>query len=171
MFEPFISGSWIVTTSTWVYGSGFTFYITDFFSRSEDIQDVLEGRVSHDVVVTDRYCMSTMAYQTIGLTGKRRKKMLDWIMWLCYEGKPRLHKPDLIIFLDTPLEVSLKRLKGKPRDMHEKREKLAAFSTSYSRVAKEQGWQVVSNVDEAGKERSKQDIHQDIWDVVTRHVQ
>ena len=33
MLEPFISGSWIVTTSTWVYGTGITFYLTNFFLR------------------------------------------------------------------------------------------------------------------------------------------
>jgi hypothetical protein len=34
MFEPFISGSWIVTTSTWVYGQGVGFYLTNFFFRN-----------------------------------------------------------------------------------------------------------------------------------------
>lgn len=34
IFEPFISGSWIVTTATWVYGSGATFYFTHFFLRN-----------------------------------------------------------------------------------------------------------------------------------------
>ncbi len=34
MFEPFLSGSQIVTTSTWVYGSGITFYLTQFFFRN-----------------------------------------------------------------------------------------------------------------------------------------
>ena len=34
MLEPFLSGSQIVTTSTWVYGSGITFYLTQFFFRN-----------------------------------------------------------------------------------------------------------------------------------------
>src|SRR3989344_4816748 len=34
IFEPFLSGSQIVTTSTWVYGSGITFYLTQFFFRN-----------------------------------------------------------------------------------------------------------------------------------------
>jgi 4-amino-4-deoxy-L-arabinose transferase-like glycosyltransferase len=33
LLEPFISGSQIVTTSTWVYGTGITFYLTNFFLR------------------------------------------------------------------------------------------------------------------------------------------
>jgi len=31
MFEPFISGSWIITTATWLYGSGITYYFAHFF--------------------------------------------------------------------------------------------------------------------------------------------
>jgi len=31
MFEPFISGSWIVTTATWLYGNGYTYYLRNFF--------------------------------------------------------------------------------------------------------------------------------------------
>ena len=31
MFEPFVSGSWIVTTATWLYGNGYTYYFRSFF--------------------------------------------------------------------------------------------------------------------------------------------
>lgn len=33
-FEPFTSGSWIVTTATWMYGSGLMYYFTHFFLSS-----------------------------------------------------------------------------------------------------------------------------------------
>ncbi len=32
--QPFVTGSWIVTTATWLYGSGITFYFTNFFLRN-----------------------------------------------------------------------------------------------------------------------------------------
>jgi len=31
VFEPFTAGSWIVTTATWLYGSGITYYFREFF--------------------------------------------------------------------------------------------------------------------------------------------
>jgi hypothetical protein len=34
MFEPFISGSWIITTATWLYGTGYTYYFTNFFFKN-----------------------------------------------------------------------------------------------------------------------------------------
>ncbi len=34
LFEPFISGSWIVTTATWLYGNGYMYYLIDFFFKN-----------------------------------------------------------------------------------------------------------------------------------------
>jgi len=31
LFEPFLAGSWIVTTATWLYGNGYTYYWRSFF--------------------------------------------------------------------------------------------------------------------------------------------
>ena len=46
-------------------------YIQDFFSRTEDIKQHL-GRTQRSVVISDRFYTSTLAYQTIGLIGKKR---------------------------------------------------------------------------------------------------
>lgn len=141
-------------------------YIMDMFSRAEDIQGVINGQSTADVVVTDRYFTSTLAYQSAGLTGAQRKRILLWINWLCCENKPQLPRPSHIIFLDTPLSLSLKRLTGRVRDMHETKEKLKVFRASYLRLAKEQGWTQVSSVGQNGVERTRQDIHKEIWEKI-----
>jgi len=140
-------------------------YIQDFFSRSEDIAKV---KASHDkqIAVSDRYCTSTFAYQTINLSKSPRQKMLDWLDWLTYQSTPRLPKPDLVIFLDTPVEVSLRRLSNKKRDYFETRAKLNAIRNSYLKVADEQNWIVLNSVDEEGRERTRQDLHKEIWEIV-----
>lgn len=135
-------------------------FVQDFFSRSEDITRAISAGT---VVVSDRFYTSTMAYQTIGLTGANRKKMMDWITWLCVQGTPALPKPDRAIFLDTPVEVSLKRLRGKKLDFHENRAKLTKFRDSYIKLAKEQKWLTVNSVDGQGRERSREELHQEIW--------
>jgi dTMP kinase len=144
-------------------------YIQDFFSRNEDITNVLNQKRGRHAVVSDRYCTSTMAYQTIGLPGKERKKMLDWLTWLCWEGETRLHKPDLVIFLDTPVEVSLKRiqLQGKKDDFFETKQKLTAIRNSYLKIAQEQSWHVINSVDKKGTERTRKDLHCQIWQLLT----
>ncbi|MFH1353718.1 MAG: dTMP kinase [bacterium] len=142
-------------------------YIQDFFSRAEDIQNHLNKKTGRPVVVSDRFYTSTIAYQTAGLTGKNRQKMISWIKWLCLKGKPGLIKPDLVIFLDTPVEISLKHLANKKKDYHENKQKLTTFRTSYLRIAKEDGWVVISSVNDRGQQRSIEDIHHEIW----RHIQ
>lgn len=135
-------------------------FIQDFFSRREDIAAAL---ASQRIVVSDRFCTSTMAYQTVGVRGAARRAIIDWITWLCFEGKPALPQPDLVLFLDTPVAVSLRRLAGKRKDFHENREKLTKFRDSYVALAREQKWIVIQSVDHDQGERTREDMHQEIW--------
>ncbi len=150
-------------------------YLQDFFSRAEDITAVLspssEGEIkrgSNRVVVSDRFYTSTLAYQTIGLTGRRRRAVINWIKWLARHGTPRLPLPDLVILLDTPVDISLRHLKGKKKDHFENRQKLTAIRRSYRRLAAAENWTVVSSADAAGNQRSIADIHADIWQHASR---
>ena len=140
-------------------------FIQDFFSRQEDIKAHLAGDQKR-VVVSDRFCTSTMAYQTIGLSGQERERMLKWITWLCWQGTPQLPKPDAVVFIDTPVEVSLQRLRSATKDYFENQDKLTAIRNSYLRLAKEQNWHILSGVDEQGQERTRQDLGNEIWHVV-----
>jgi len=139
-------------------------YVQDFYSRVEDIRATL-AQPDH-VVVSDRFCTSTMAYQTIGTAGAERKKLLRWLEWLCFEDDPALPRPDLVIFIDTPVTVSLRRLSGKKKDFFENRQKLNAIRRSYLQLARDQAWHIVAAVDEAGKERRREAIHEEIWQAV-----
>lgn len=141
-------------------------FIQDFFSKQEELNAILTSGNKKDVVVSDRFAMSTMAYQTIGLTGDARKKMIDWITWLCFKGKPVLPKPNIVLFLDTPVDISLLRLKGKKKDFHENREKLTVFRNSYVKLAKEQKWTIFNSVDEKGNQRTREELHEEIWQKV-----
>jgi dTMP kinase len=141
-------------------------YIQDFFSRAEDIKKYLDQKGKH-VVVLDRFYTSTMAYQTIGLSREKRKKMISWISNLCLKGDPILPKPNRVILLDTPISISLQHLKKSKKDFFENKQKLTAIRTSYLKLAKEQKWTVINCADKQGKQRTTKDIHQEIW----QHVQ
>ena len=88
----------------------FLLYTTDFLLDKEKILSALKD---NKVVILDRYFTSTLAYQcTKGFPlekGLELAKLLD------------LPVPDLVIFLDIPAEISLKRkLKEKGKlDRHE----------------------------------------------------
>ena len=141
-------------------------YILDFFSKQEEFIEILARKSKKEILVSDRYTTSTMAYQTIGLTGDARKKMLTWIMWLCHKGTPALPVPDMVIFLDTPVEVSLKRLAKKKKDFFETKSKLTAIRNSYLKIAKEQKWMVFQSMDEAGNQKTREAAHEEIWSTV-----
>lgn len=141
-------------------------YIQDFFARHEDLWQGIEGMSKHNVIVSDRFCTSTMAYQTLGKVGKKRIEILEWIRWLCYEGKPALPKPDLVLFIDTPVHISLERLQDKKKDFFETKEKLTAIRATYNRLAIEEHWTVISGVDTTGAQRTRPDIHGEIWEHV-----
>ncbi|MEX1112397.1 MAG: hypothetical protein WEC84_02950 [Candidatus Andersenbacteria bacterium] len=139
-------------------------YMQDFFSKLEEMQRIA-GERSKDILISDRYCTSTMAYQTIGLTGKRRQDMLAWLRWLAWEGSPQLLKPTAVLLLDIPVSLAIQRLNksGKKKDLYEHRDKLMAIRKSYMRLAREQKWLIVSNTDSTGQERTRQDIHDEVW--------
>ncbi|MDP3997579.1 MAG: dTMP kinase [Candidatus Curtissbacteria bacterium] len=140
-------------------------YIQDFYSRNEDIIDHLKSG-DQRAVVSDRYCTSTYAYQTIGLAGRARKNMINWLNWLCYEKEPHLHRPDAVIFLDTPVETSLQRLSSKKNDYFENKQKLTAIRNSYLKIAHEQKWHVLDSMNTNNQERTRADLHRAIWQLV-----
>lgn len=146
-------------------------YIQDFFAGAYKLQDVLEQKRGKHILILDRYYTSTMAYQTIAMSGKARKAMLDWIEWLCAEDKPALPKPDVVVLLDLPVEHSLLRLKERREaDYFENEKKLTQIRQSYLRLAKEKGWTIVPGVDENGDPRSRQAVHKAVWQAVEHLV-
>lgn len=145
-------------------------YIQDFYSKQEEFVGIISGKNKKDILLSDRYATSTMAYQTIGLTGAKRKEMLNWITWLCHKNTPALPKPDMVLFLDTPVEVSLQRLAKKKKDFFETKEKLTAIRNSYLKIAQEQKWLVFNSVDENGEQRTREDLHEEIWVAVQKRL-
>lgn len=144
-------------------------YIQDFYSQSDAIQDHL-SKSPQAIVVSDRFYTSTLAYQTICLTGRRRAAMLAWIKYLTEEGTYHLPRPDLVVFLDTPVDISLHHLKSKTKDFFENRQKLTALRNSYLRQANEEKWLIINSVNDQGVQRSIEDIHDEIWSRITNLI-
>lgn len=140
-------------------------YIQDFFSRVEDIQRWRSR--GHTVIVADRYCTSTMAYQTVGMNRRARRRLMTWITRLCYQGTPSLPRPDLVIFIDTPVAIAVAHLAGRRRDYFEHQRRLISIRASYLALARERTWPIVPGVDDRGRQRPRRAIHTDVWSLVT----
>lgn len=72
-------------------------YAADRSHDQEKIRILLE---TSDIVLCDRYCYSNFAYQSA------KGVPLEWLM----EIERNIMKPDLVFFIDTPIELSLRRL-------------------------------------------------------------
>ena len=118
-------------------------------------------------VVSGRYTTSNAVHQCSKLPEEEWENFLDWLYDFEY-NKIAIPKPDKVIFLDMPIEVSQKLLSKRyegdeaKKDIHESNieylnqcRKAAKFTADYS------GWTTVSCAKD-GEARSIEDISKDI---------
>ena len=119
------------------------------------------------VIISGRYTTSNAVHQTSKLPHEMWQGFLDWLYELEY-NKVGIPKPDKVIFLDMPVEVSQKLLSHRyagnedKKDIHESDtnyldncRRAAMFTAQYS------GWTVIPCA-ENGQARSIEDISNDI---------
>lgn len=119
------------------------------------------------VIVSGRYTTSNAVHQTSKMDESEWQGFLDWLYDLEY-NKVGIPKPDKVIFLDMPIEVSQKLLSGRyngdegKKDIHEsdtayldKCRKAAMFTAKYS------GWTIIPCAKD-GEPRTIEDIAKDI---------
>ena len=122
-------------------------------------------------IVSGRYTTSNAVHQTSKLERKEWENFLSWLYDFEY-NKIAIPKPDLVIFLDMPVEVSQKLLdtryteNGGKKDIHEcdvdylnRCREAARFTAEYS------GWKVIPCA-EKGEPRTIEAISDDILNAV-----
>ena len=125
------------------------------------------------LIVSDRYTTSNAVHQASKEQGEKQAEYLKWLYEFEYDrlGLPR---PDLTIYLDVPTEYTEKLLRSREEktntqaDIHEKdMQYLATCRQTGKAAAAYYGWTVISCVKD-GVMRSIEDIHQEIYQHVTR---
>ena len=119
------------------------------------------------VIIAGRYTTSNAVHQTSKLDESDWEGFLDWLYDFEY-NKVKIPKPDKVIFLDMPVEVSQKLLSGRykgdesKKDIHEsdvnyldKCRKAAVFTAEFS------GWTVVPCAKD-GEARTINEISDDV---------
>ena len=102
-------------------------------NRWENRERIVQALGSADIVMTDRYTPSNLAY------GLAKGLDLEWLANLD-RGLP---EPEKIVVLDVPVEYSFSR-KREGRDAHERDSKLLVrVRRNYLNLAKKFGWRVV----------------------------
>lgn len=131
-----------------------TFYAVDrFASYKQYWKKFLDGG---GTIVSDRYTTSNLIHQGAKIEDEEEKrKYLDWVTDFEY-NKMGLPKPDVVVFLDVPPEVSIKLMKErankitgrKEKDIHEKDDEYMINSYhNAAQIAKSYDWLIVSCAD------------------------
>lgn len=146
-----------------------TFYAVDrYASYKQDWGGYYE---SGGLLVSDRYTTSNAVHQAPKLEPSARREFLTWLYDLEY-AKMGLPKPDLVIYLDMPTELSEQLMRQREEkthttaDIHEQDADYLAHCRAASRdAAAFSGWRIVPCAKD-GALRPVQDIHEEIYALV-----
>ena len=152
------------------YAASMFFSMDRYASYKQDWGDFYEAG---GLVVADRYTTSNAVHQASKLPESQRKEYLDWLFELEY-GKLGLPKPDLVIYLDMPTEITEQMMRqreqnsGTQADIHEQDETyLKNCRANAKEIVKECGWSVL-NCAKNGNPRTPDDIHAQVYRLVKK---
>lgn len=154
------------------YAAG-SFYAVDRFASY-----VLNWKKDYDngtVILADRYATSNFIYQMEKIEPSKWDEYLDWSADFEY-NKIGIPRPDCVIFLDMPVEISQKLMTSRyngdegKKDVHEANvEFLQKCRKSALYTAEKQGWCVVQCSDGENPLPIEQ-IHNKIVDIVKKEI-
>lgn len=121
------------------------------WEKAKEIQDALS---ENNVVIMNRYYQSNLVYGTVNGLDMKWLENLD-------DGLP---KEDIVILLDVNVTDSFSRKKERRDKFEENMEFAQKISGTYRKLAKQFGWHIVD------ASRHKQAVHQDIRQIVLKHV-
>ncbi len=154
--------------------SASSFYAVDRYAnfKMNWEKDFLDEKV----IISARYTTSNAIHQMSKLPKNEWDTYLDWLFDYEY-GKLELPKPDLVIFLDMPIEISQELLSMRyqgdelQKDIHEKNvEYLKICRETALYCAKKLGWTVIS-CSKDGKALPINEINENIYSQIMNILQ
>lgn len=143
------------------------FYAVDRYASWKQVwgEDYRRGVLT----LADRYTTSNAVHQSSKLPREEWEGFFRWLGEFEYDrlGLPR---PDKVIWLDMPIDRAVENLRRRERDththadIHEVDEDYLRRCHAAARAAAAfYGWERVACVDEEGRLRSIEDLHEEIW--------
>lgn len=128
-----------------------------------------------DIIISDRYTTSNAYHQATKISKEDRAEFFYWLEDFEY-GLMGIPEPDVVIFLDMPIEISQKMMSKRyegdesKKDIHESNlDYLYKCREAALDAAREMGWYVVQCSD-GNEPRTIDDIGNEIFSIVTREV-
>lgn len=130
------------------------------------------------IIILDRYITSNMIFQSSKLkTVKEQINYINWLKDLEY-SKLNLPKPDKIIFMDMPVEISSKIIakrknkSGEDNDIYESNNKFMNHVRRVGlRIARRERWDIVSCVDSFRKPKGRARLSTEIYNNVKKFLE
>lgn len=146
------------------YAASVLYAVDRYASYKQDWGAFYEGG---GLVIADRYTTSNAVHQASKLPEGERAEYLRWLFDLEY-GRLGLPRPDLVLYLDMPVEISEQMLRSREKaagthaDIHERDEEyLRHCREAAGRIAKDCGWAVI-NCARNGAPRTIEEIHGEV---------
>ena len=154
------------------YAAGAFYAVDRYASFKQNWKTDYENNV---LILADRYATSNSIYQMEKIDEAKWDEYLDWSADFEY-NKIGIPKPDLVIFLDMPVEVSQKLMTSRyngdegKKDVHEANvEFLNNCRKSALYTAKKQGWAVIPCSD-GENPLPIDEIHNTILDFIKKEI-
>ena len=148
-----------------------TFYAVDRYASWK--QGWGESYRQGGLVLSDRYTTSNAVHQASKKPEQERAAFFAWLADFEY-NKLGLPRPDMVIYLDMPTEKAVENLRRRESathtqgDIHEvDTAYLAQCHETADQAADYYGWQRVACVDREGTLRTVEDLHEEIWKIVS----
>ena len=150
------------------YAASVLYAIDRYASYKEDWGAAYE---EGELILANRYTTSNAVHQASKLAGEERGRYLEWLFDLEY-GKLGLPRPDLVFYLDLPVELSSAMLRRREADTHTRadiHEKDSAYlrrcRESAGEIIRSQRWRRI-DCSRDGAVRTPEDIHREVWSLV-----
>ncbi len=166
LIERYLHGDIPCSGENGAYSASALYAVDRYVSFVTDWKEFYE---SGGVIITSRYTTSNAIYQLTKLPEQEHEAFLKWLFDFEYI-KLGIPKPDAVLFLDMPVEISQKMLDKRyngdesKKDIHERNtEYMERCRENALSVAKRCGW-VVLNCSENGLPMAIEDIYIQICD-------
>lgn len=147
------------------------------FDRMESAPQINEWLDSGAIVILDRYVTSNQIHQGGKIADpEKRKEFIKWLDELEY-GAAKLPRPDVVFYLDVPVEVSL-RLINERAEKEGLKPDQAESSEQHLRESQERALSIMSeypqveiiDCSENGQLKTREAIHELIYQALQKHL-
>lgn len=148
-----------------------TFYAVDRYASWKQAWG--EAYRRGGLILADRYTTSNAVHQASKVPEEERAAFFEWLADFEY-NKLGLPRPDLVLYLDMPTEKAVENLRRRESATHTKGD-IHEVDTAYLaqcrgtalQAAEHYGWRRLVCVDGEGNLRTVDDLHEEIWNILT----